>query len=75
MERALKEFRVLMLDQRGTGRSTPIGTLAGLTAPEQAERLAHFRGETIVRDAEHIRRALGVERWSLLGQSFGGLAS
>ena len=62
-----------MLDQRGTGRSTPIGTLPGLTPAEQADRLAHFRADAIVRDAEHIRRELGVERWSVLGQSFGGL--
>jgi pimeloyl-ACP methyl ester carboxylesterase len=73
LDRALREFRVLMLDQRGTGRSTPIGTLAGLTGAEQAEYLAHFRADAIVRDAEHLRRALGVERWSVLGQSFGGL--
>ena len=26
-----------------------------------------------MRDAEHIRRELGVERWSVLGQSFGGM--
>src|ERR687889_1388481 len=25
LDRALSEFRVLMLDQRGTGRSTPVG--------------------------------------------------
>ena len=73
LDRALTEFRVLMLDQRGTGRSTPIGTLPGLTATEQAEYLTHFRADAIVRDAEHIRRELGVERWSVLGQSFGGL--
>ena len=35
--------------------------------------LAHFRADSIVRDAEWIRRELGVERWSVLGQSFGGL--
>lgn len=70
---ALKEFRVLMLDQRGTGRSTPVGTLAGLAPEEQADYLAHFRADAIVRDAESIRRSLGVERWSVLGQSFGGL--
>jgi pimeloyl-ACP methyl ester carboxylesterase len=64
---------VLMLDQRGTGRSSPIGALPGLTPAEQADRLAHFRADAIVRDAEHIRRELGVERWSVLGQSFGGL--
>jgi pimeloyl-ACP methyl ester carboxylesterase len=73
LERALTDFRVLMLDQRGTGRSTPIGTLPGLTASAQADHLAHFRADAIVRDAERIREELGVERWSVLGQSFGGL--
>ncbi len=72
LDRALQEYRVLMLDQRGTGRSSPIGSLPGLTAEQQAEHLAHFRADSIVRDAEQIRRRLGVERWSVLGQSFGG---
>jgi pimeloyl-ACP methyl ester carboxylesterase len=75
LDRALGEFRVLMLDQRGTGRSSPIGAMPGLTAREQADRLVHFRADAIVRDAEHIRRELGVERWSVLGQSFGGLCT
>jgi pimeloyl-ACP methyl ester carboxylesterase len=70
--RALTDFRVLMLDQRGTGRSTPVGHLEGMTAREQADYLTHFRADSIVRDAEWIRRALAVERWSVLGQSFGG---
>ena len=73
VERALKDFRVLMLDQRGTGRSTPIGTLPGRTPAEQAEYLTHFRADSIVRDAELLRDALGSEPWSVLGQSFGGL--
>jgi len=72
LDRALRDFRVLMLDQRGTGRSSPIGTMPGLTAEQQAERLKLFRADSIVRDAESIRRELGVERWSVLGQSFGG---
>jgi pimeloyl-ACP methyl ester carboxylesterase len=72
LDRALKDFRVLMLDQRGTGRSTPVGALPGMSADEQADYLAHFRADSIVRDAEWIRRELGVERWSVLGQSFGG---
>ncbi|MGN6870001.1 MAG: alpha/beta fold hydrolase [Solirubrobacteraceae bacterium] len=72
VDRALEEFRVLMLDQRGTGRSSPIGKLPGRAPAEQAEYLAHFRADAIVRDAEWIRRALDVERWSVLGQSFGG---
>ena len=37
--------------------------------------LTHFRADSIVRDAEHIRRELGVDRWSVLGQSFGGFTS
>jgi pimeloyl-ACP methyl ester carboxylesterase len=72
LDRALRDFRVLMLDQRGTGRSTPVGALPGLSAAAQAEYLTHFRADSIVRDAELIRAELGVERWSVLGQSFGG---
>jgi pimeloyl-ACP methyl ester carboxylesterase len=72
LDRALREFRVLMLDQRGTGRSTPVGALPGLSPSQQAEYLANFRADSIVRDAEWIRRELGGERWSVLGQSFGG---
>src|SRR5919197_4878562 len=30
LDRALRDHRVLLLDQRGTGRSTPIGDLADL---------------------------------------------
>jgi pimeloyl-ACP methyl ester carboxylesterase len=62
-----------MVDQRGTGRSTPVGTLPGLSQHEQAEYLTHFRADSIARDAEWIRREPGVERWSVLGQSFGGV--
>jgi pimeloyl-ACP methyl ester carboxylesterase len=72
LERALKEYRVLMLDQRGTGRSTPAGALTGMSPEQQADYLTHFRADSIVRDAEWIRRELGVDRWSVLGQSFGG---
>jgi pimeloyl-ACP methyl ester carboxylesterase len=77
LKRALKEFRVLLLDQRGTGLSTPMThrTLAGLaTAQQQAEYVRLFRADNIIRDAELIRRELiGADaRWSVLGQSFGG---
>jgi pimeloyl-ACP methyl ester carboxylesterase len=61
-----------MLDQRGTGRSTPVGVPPGSPA-EQAEYLAHFRADSIVRDCERVREALGSPPWSVLGQSFGGL--
>ena len=73
LDRALRDFRVIMLDQRGTGRSTPVGALPGLAPVAQAEHLKHLRADSIVRDAECVRRALGVERWSVLGQSFGGM--
>src|SRR5689334_23393786 len=52
LSRALRDYRVLMLDQRGTGRSTPIGDLDGLTPQQQADYFAHFRADSIVRDAE-----------------------
>ena len=74
--RALQDHRVLLLDQRGTGRSTPATrqTLAGLGSPsEQADYLGHFRADAIVADAERLRRELvGGAPWTVLGQSFGG---
>jgi pimeloyl-ACP methyl ester carboxylesterase len=73
LDRALREFRVLLLDQRGTGRSTPVSPASDLLPAAQAARLTHFRADAIVRDAEWIRAELGVERWSVLGQSFGGM--
>jgi pimeloyl-ACP methyl ester carboxylesterase len=54
LERALKDFRVLMLDQRGTGRSTPVASLEGMSPEEQAGYLACFRADSIVQDAEFI---------------------
>ena len=75
LDRALADYRVLMLDQRGTGRSSPVGTLPGLEPQEQAERLTHYRADAIVADAEAVRVRLGVERWSVLGESFGGFCA
>jgi pimeloyl-ACP methyl ester carboxylesterase len=72
LDRALRDYRVLMLDQRGTGRSTPVGVPPGCPA-EQADHLAHFRADSIVRDCEAVREALGSPPWSVLGQSFGGM--
>ena len=77
LKRALQDYRVLLLDQRGTGRSAPANrqTLAGRGGPAaQADYLGHFRADAIVRDAELFRRHLLGEdgRWSVLGQSFGG---
>jgi pimeloyl-ACP methyl ester carboxylesterase len=75
LDRALKDFRVLMLDQRGTGRSTPFSASMQGSPQEIADYLKHFRADSIVRDAEWIRHDLGVDKWSVLGQSFGGFCS
>lgn len=72
LERALPEFRVLFVDERGTGLSTPVGSLPDMTATEQATYLTHFRADNIVADAETMRRALEAPPWSVLGASFGG---
>jgi pimeloyl-ACP methyl ester carboxylesterase len=76
--RAVRDYHVLLLDQRGTGRSTPVmaQTLARLGSPQaQADYLKHFRADSIVRDAEAIRPQFGGEPWALLGQSYGGFCS
>jgi pimeloyl-ACP methyl ester carboxylesterase len=80
LTRALEDYRVLLLDQRGTGRSTPATrqTLpARGDASAQAAYLTHFRADSIVADCELIRRELLGEdgRWSLLGQSYGGFCA
>ncbi|MFF7250805.1 alpha/beta fold hydrolase [Embleya sp. NPDC008237] len=75
LQRALRTHRVLLLDQRGTGRSTPITpSLAARTPPEElATLLRYMRADSIVADAEFIRRRLcGDEPWETLGQSYGG---
>jgi pimeloyl-ACP methyl ester carboxylesterase len=75
---AARTFRILMLDQRGTGLSTPVGrkTLPLRGAPEaQAAYLEHFRADSIVADAELIRTALGSGPWSIYGQSYGGFCA
>lgn len=78
LDRALDDHRVLLLDQRGTGRSTPVTrqTLPGRgDAAAQADYLTHFRADAIVRDAELIRRELVREPWAVLGQSYGGMCT
>ncbi|MGI5460462.1 alpha/beta fold hydrolase [Streptomyces sp. CA-249302] len=77
--RALKEYRVLLLDQRGTGHSSPANrqTLPLHGGPaEQARYLTHFRADSIVRDCEAIRpQVTGGAPWTVLGQSFGGFCT
>ncbi|GAA3557596.1 alpha/beta fold hydrolase [Nonomuraea rosea] len=73
--KALETYRVILLDQRGTSRSSRIdGRVMSALSPEDgAAHLARFRADSIVADAEHLRKTVfGGRRWSTLGQSYGG---
>ncbi|GAA5085012.1 alpha/beta fold hydrolase [Microbacterium yannicii] len=76
LDSALEHYRVVLLDQRGTGLSTPVSDvdLERGTA-ELAEHITHLRADAIVRDCEALRAELGADRWSVLGQSFGGFTT
>lgn len=55
--------RLVLFDQRGCGRSLPRGSLRGNTS------------DKLVADIEHLRRHLGIDRWLVVGGSWGaGLA-
>lgn len=72
---AVGRFRVILPDQRGTGRSTPLSArdFADLSAEEGARRLALHRADSIVRDFEALReRHFPGQQWWTLGQSYGG---
>ncbi len=72
---ALRRFRLVIPDQRGTGRSTPLSgsDFAELPAPEAARRLSLHRADAIVRDLEAVRATHYAGRqWWTIGQSYGG---
>ncbi|MFJ4016925.1 MULTISPECIES: alpha/beta fold hydrolase [unclassified Microbacterium] len=76
LDEALAHYRVVMLDQRGTGLSTPVGDGDLARGSEAvAEYLTHLRADSIVRDCEAMREHLSAETWSVLGQSFGGFTT
>jgi proline iminopeptidase len=52
-------WRTVIFDQRGAGRSRPLGSLVQNTTPD------------LVADIERLRRHLGIERWLLFGGSWG----
>lgn len=52
-------WRVVIFDQRGAGRSRPLGRLVDNTTPH------------LVADIETLRRHLAIERWVLFGGSWG----
>lgn len=56
-------FRIVLLDQRGSGRSTPVGDLTDNT-------MAHTAS-----DIEELREQLGIERWHVFGGSYGSTMS
>jgi len=52
-------FRIVLVDQRGSGRSTPLGETRANSTP------------VLVRDLETTRQRLGIGRWILFGGSWG----
>ena len=78
IKKASEEYKVLLLDQRGTGLSNPVcGDLfKAMNDGDLAHYLTFFRADNIVRDAEEIRKNLiHDKKWSVLGQSFGGFCA
>ncbi|GAB2291051.1 hypothetical protein Dimus_025306 [Dionaea muscipula] len=78
--KACEGHRVVLLDQRGTGLSTPLTASSMLqikSAEDLAEYLKHFRADSIVKDAEFIRVRMVPEagKWTVLGQSYGGFCA
>ena len=52
-------YRIVIFDQRGAGRSTPLGSLQANTTPD------------LVADMERLREHLAIERWTVFGGSWG----
>ncbi len=52
-------YRIILFDQRGCGKSTPLGETKENTT------------EDLVRDMETIRKHLNIEKWILFGGSWG----
>jgi proline iminopeptidase len=55
-----RSLRLIGIDQRGVDRSAPLPEDAPLAIAD------------LVEDCEAVRKELGIERWAVLGQSFGG---
>lgn len=52
-------FRIIQVDQRGCGQSTPLGSIEANTTAD------------LVADMEHLRQHLKIERWVIYGGSWG----
>jgi pimeloyl-ACP methyl ester carboxylesterase len=72
---ALTTHRVLLVDQRGTGRSSRVqgAAIAAMETADAVDHLLRFRADSIVADLEHLRTTVfGGVKWQTLGQSYGG---
>ncbi|HQT81619.1 MAG: prolyl aminopeptidase [Ferrovum sp. 37-45-19] len=52
-------YRIIIFDQRGAGRSTPLGETRDNTTP------------LLIEDMEQLRRLLGINQWLIFGGSWG----
>lgn len=57
-------YRIVLLDQRGCGRSTPSAGLLGTD-------LSVNTTQHLIRDIEQLRELLGIDRWLVFGGSWG----
>lgn len=74
---AVKHYRVVLPDQRGTGRSSRIDSHIMQRFADDpragADYLHHFLADSVIRDFEYLRRSeFGGVQWTTLGQSYGG---
>jgi proline iminopeptidase len=58
-----ERYRIILMDQRGAGRSRPLAELEGNTT------------QALVADMEVVRNFLGIDRWILFGGSWGSTLS
>lgn len=58
-----ERFRIILMDQRGAGRSTPLAELANNST------------DRLIADIETLREFLGIDQWLLFGGSWGSTLS
>jgi len=58
-----ERYRIILMDQRGAGRSRPLAALEGNTT------------QALVADMEIVRNFLGIDQWVLFGGSWGSTLS
>ncbi|XP_058737413.1 uncharacterized protein LOC131609657 isoform X1 [Vicia villosa] len=80
IHKVCEQFRLILMDQRGTGLSTPLSVSSMSqfkSAVDLADFLKYFRADSIVNDAEFIRVRLvpNAGPWTILGQSYGGFCA